>query len=39
MTPDAYATHVKSLKIGKILPEAVYLHRGALESEASELFN
>ena len=38
MTPEAYATHVKSLKIGKILPEAVYLHRGALESEASELF-
>lgn len=38
MNPDLYSAHVRALKLGKVLPDAIYLHRSALEKEAPDLF-
>lgn len=37
MTPERFAQYVKSLSLGKRLPDSVYLHRSAFEATLPEL--
>ena len=38
MTAEEYSKEVKCIRIGKSLPDAIYLHRTALEQESSRLY-